>query len=77
MITEPLKNLLRDVPCEVLVRTLDTVLIDYSIASIRDQQTASDEEAVVNVRNMKMIRDALWNVSKLTGFVLYAFEIVM
>jgi hypothetical protein len=64
---QPLYLLLDDIPPNVLQATLDSVMIDYAIASLHDIQTQSPEEAAGNIRILKRLRDALFLTSQASG----------
>lgn len=56
---KPLKSLLEEIPPDKLSETVDSVLIDYAIACVKDLQSQPPDEAVSNIRNIKLLRDAL------------------
>lgn len=48
---------MKDIPPSVIADTLDSILIDYSILCVNDQQSVNSEQAVENIRITKKIRD--------------------
>ena len=67
MIQNPLKALFGEISPEELSETVFAVMIDYAIASVKDDQLQSTDEAVDNIINMKRLRDALYQTSKSSG----------
>jgi hypothetical protein len=57
----PLELLQEEIPSDVLSKTIDDVMIDYSIASILEQQSSPPQKAAEQVRLLRRLRDAFSN----------------
>lgn len=55
----PLTVLLSEISPDVLIDALDSVMYDYALLSVDNEQTAPPAEAKSNIRNVKALRDAI------------------
>lgn len=56
---QELTSLFENIPANVLCKTIDDVMLEYAIISIKDEQLQSTDEAIDHIRNMKQLRDVL------------------
>lgn len=51
-------QLLPMLPPKVIADALDSILIDYCMLAIKDQQSVNDDQAIENIKVAKQLRDA-------------------
>jgi hypothetical protein len=56
---QELTSLFENVPAQALSKTIDDVMIEYAITSIKDEQGQTADVAINHIRNMKQLRDVL------------------
>lgn len=56
-------SIMKDIPPKVIAETLDSILIDYSIACVQQQQSVPTQQAVENIQIARKVRDAFFEAA--------------